>query len=432
MRYKVRLVAQGFTQRPGIDFQFTYSPVMDSGTFRYLLGMAVQYSLDTQFLDVVTAYLYGPLDAQLYIRPPPEFLEQAPLEDTRDTYLGLRLQKALYGLKQADRMWYKHLRDILLFHNFSHDQALPCLFTLQHSSRFVVIAVYVDDLNLVGTPATYQHAMTLLTNQFEMKLLGKTSFYLGLQLSHVPGGGIFLHQTTYTQKLLKRFGMDKVNPLSAPMTSRSKTSNDPYTPCKEEEEEFHNKTQYLVAVGALLYLSTYTRLDISFAVSVLARHSQRPSIRHWNGIKHRLRYLRGTEDLGFLYTKGGQEEITGYADAGFKSDEIFGKSQTGYIFLKNNALITWKSVKQTVTATSTNHSELVAFHEAAREAIWLRNMDKIIREQCGLNQDNKPTVIYEDNAACVAQVGEGFIKSDRVKHIPPQLFRFTQELIQNK
>ena len=172
VRYKVRLVAQGFTQRPGIDFHFTYSPIMDSGTFRYLLGMKVQYFLDTQLLDVVTAYLYGPLDAQIYIRLPPEFLDHLPSEDTVGTYSGLQLQKALYGLKQAGRMWYKHLRDFLLHHNFSHDQALPCLFTLQHSSGFVVIAVYVDDLNLVGTPATCQHAMNLLANQFKMKLLG--------------------------------------------------------------------------------------------------------------------------------------------------------------------------------------------------------------------------------------------------------------------
>ena len=89
VRYKVQFVAQGFIQRPGIDFQFTYSPEMDSGTFRYLLGMAVQYSLDTQLLDVVTTYLYGPLDAQLYIQSPPEFLDQAPLEDTNGNYSGL-------------------------------------------------------------------------------------------------------------------------------------------------------------------------------------------------------------------------------------------------------------------------------------------------------------------------------------------------------
>jgi hypothetical protein len=113
-------------------------------------------------------------------------------------------------------MWYKHLHDFLLHHHFSHDQALPCLFTLQHSSGFVVIAVYVDDLNLVGTPTTCQHAMDLLTNQFEMKLLGKTSFCLGLQISHVPGGGVFLHQTTYTQKLSQEIRDGQVQPLSCP------------------------------------------------------------------------------------------------------------------------------------------------------------------------------------------------------------------------
>ena len=170
------------------------------------------------------------------------------------------------------------------------------------------------------------------------------------------------------------------------MIGRSKTSDDPYTPCKEEEEEeFHNRTQYLATVGVLLYLSTYTRPDISFAVSVLARHSQKPGVRHLNGVKHLLRYLWGTEDLGLFYTKGGQEEITGYTDAGFRSDEVSGKSQTGYIFIKNNAPITWKSVKQTVTATFTNYSELVAFHEAAREVVWLRNMNELSKKQCRLD-----------------------------------------------
>ena len=172
-------------------------------------------------------------------------------------------------------MWYKHLRDFLLHHHFSHDQALPCLFMLQHSSSFEVIAEYVDDLNLVGTPATYQHAMELLTNHFEMKLLGKTSICFRLQISYIPRGEVFLHPTTYIQKLFKRFGMDKSNPLAVLMIGHSKTVNDPYKPYEEEEEEFHNKTQYLTIIGALIYLSTFTHLDISIAVSVLTRHSQR-------------------------------------------------------------------------------------------------------------------------------------------------------------
>ena len=140
------------------------------------------------------------------------------------------------------------------------------------------------------------------------------------------------------------------------------------------------------------------------------------------------RYLRGIEDLGLHYTKDGASEIIGYADAGFKSDENSRRSQTIYIFLKNNAPIFWKSVEQTITATSVNHSELIAFHEATRETVWLRTVHKIITEQCGLAQDNKPTVIFEDNVACVAQVGAGFIKTDRVKHICPHIFGFVESV----
>jgi hypothetical protein len=222
------------------------------------------------------------------------------------------------------------------------------------------------------------------------------------------------------------------NPLSAPMMGRSKTNEDPYAPLEEEEEEFPNRTRYLAAVGALLYLATYTRPDIAFATSVLARHNQRPGVRHWNGIRHLLRYLRGTEDLGLYYSRGGVPEITGYADAGFKSDKETGRSQTGYIFLKNNAPISWKSQKQTTTATSTNHSEVIAFHEATREAEWLQTVNKTISEQSGAGRSSYPIKIFEDNAACIAQVGGGFIKTDRIKHINPTIFHYTRELIQAK
>ena len=101
------------------------------------------------------------------------------------------------------------------------------------------------------------------------------------------------------------------------------------------------------------------------------------------------------------------------------------------MFIKNGAPISWKSAKQTVTATSTNHAELLAFHEASREAVWLRTMQEILAKQCKMNQKFKPTVIFEDNAVCVTQMNIGFIKADRVKHISPHIFGFTtQDLIE--
>ena len=237
--------------------------------------------------------------------------------------------------------------------------------------------MYVDDLNILSTPELCKYVQDILTRNFDMKYLGQTSYCLGLQIHYVTNGGILLHQQAYVQKILKFFNMDQANPLAAPMIGRSKTDDDPYQPCKEEEEVV-DKPKYLTAVGALTYLTTHTRPDIAFATSILARHSQSPTLRHWNGVKQLLRYLRGTFDLGLYYHKTDQPNIQDFADFGFRTDVNAGKSQTGYIFLKCGAPIFWKSTKQIVTATSTNHAKLLAFHEAAREVVWLRTMERIL------------------------------------------------------
>jgi hypothetical protein len=262
-----------------------------------------------------------------------------------------------------------------------------------------------------------------------MKFLGPTIFCLGLQVYHVPTGGILLHQQAYVDKVLKAFQMDQANSLAAPMIGRSKTLDDPYQP-REEDKEIIDKSKYLTAVGAFTYLTTHTRPDIAFATSILARHSQNPTIRHWNGVKHLMRYLRRTSDLGLYYQKTNNPKISGFADSGFHTDVTAGKSQTGYIFMKNGAPISWKSTKQTVTATSTNHAELLAFHEAARECVWLRTMERILMQQCKIQVKDKPTVVFEDNSTCIRQMSAGFIKTDRTKHISPHIFIYSQDLIE--
>lgn len=118
-----------------------------------------------------------------------------------------------------------------------------------------------------------------------------------------------------------------------------------------------------------------------------------------------------------------------HPDAGYKSDPVTAKSQTGYVFLRHGAAVSWKSVKQTVIATSSNHAEIIALHEASRECIWLRSIDKFIQTNCGLSHDDSPTVLYEDNSACVAQMQVGFVKGDRTKHIDPKYFSYTHDLI---
>ena len=177
-----------------------------------------------------------------------------------------------------------------------------------------------------------------------------------------------------------------------------------------------------------MYLANYTQPDIPFSVNLLARYSSAPTKRHWNGIKHILRYLRGTSNMGLFYSKAMEPQLLGYADAGYLSDPHKARSQIGYIFTYRNTAISRRSITQTMVATSSNHSEILAMHEASRECVWLRSMIQHIRESCGLSSiKNNPIVLCEDNATCIAQIKGGYIKGDRTKHILPKFF-YTHEL----
>ncbi|XP_042752588.1 secreted RxLR effector protein 161-like [Lactuca sativa] len=179
----------------------------------------------------------------------------------------------------------------------------------------------------------------------------------------------------------------------------------PFRPCEENEEVLGLEVPYLNAIGALMYLTNYTRPDISFVVNMLARFSSAPTQRHWNGIKHIFRYLRGTSDLGLLYI------------CRLLSDPHKARSETGYVFMNGGTAISRRSQKQTLVAISSNHAEVIALNEASRECTWLRSMTQLVLTSCGLEKDISPTLIYEDNSACVTQMKQGYIESDRTKHM---------------
>ena len=141
-----------------------------------------------------------------------------------------------------------------------------------------------------------------------------------------------------------------------------------------------------------------------------------------------MRYLHGTTDMGLFYSRESKQQLLGYAYAGYISDPHKARSQTGYVFTYGGTTISWRSVKQTMVATSSNHSEILAIHETSRECVWLRSMFQHIQETRGLPSiRGNVTVLHENNAACIAQVKGGFIKGDRTKHISPKFF-YTHEL----
>ena len=222
--------------------------------------------------------------------------------------------------------------------------------------------------------------------------------------------------------------MDHTSPLSAPMMGWNRTLDDLYRSC-EEEEEFYDKNRYFATVEILMYLSTYTRSDIYLATNVLAIHNQRPEARHWNGVKHLFRYLRGTKDLGLHYIKDGTLEIIGYANANFKSYEDYGKHTPATFFSRTMhqshgspwSRPSWPPLQTTwswLFFTKLPRRQYVATCTIYHGAVWTRH-------------DNKPIVIFEAMLHVSHKYALDSSKTIRVKQIYPQIFGFTHDLIQS-
>ena len=228
-------------------------------------------------MDVVTEYLYGSLDNDIYMKIPEGYEMPIAYNSKSKSMYSIKLQRSLYGLKQSGRMWYNHLSKYLLKEGFKNDSICPYVFIKRSEFRFAIVVVYVDDLNLVGTSEEVTKTVNYLKNEFGMKDLGKTKFCLDLQIEHTSKG-ILVHQSAYTEKVLKHFHMDKAHPLSSPMVVRSlDVKKDLFHPKEDDEETLDPEVSYLSAIGALIYLTNCTRPDIAFSINLLARYSSAPT-----------------------------------------------------------------------------------------------------------------------------------------------------------
>ena len=148
-------------------------------TFRFLISLVAKENLDMRLMDVVTAYLYGSLDNDIYMKIPERYKMSETYNPTSRSMYSIKLQRSLYGLKQSRCMWYNCLSEYLLKEGFENNPICPCVFIKKSESGFAIIAVYVDDLNLVWTLEELTKTANYLKNEFEMKDLGKTEFSLG-------------------------------------------------------------------------------------------------------------------------------------------------------------------------------------------------------------------------------------------------------------
>ncbi|CAI7820490.1 unnamed protein product, partial [Closterium sp. NIES-54] len=319
-RYKARLVAQGYTQREGEHYSETFALVAKATTLRVLLALAASLNLEVEQLDVCTAFLYGLLMEEVYMRQPPGY----------DDGSGRvwKLKRTLYSLKQSPRGWYKRIDDFLLQHGFARSECDSTLYVLEGEKQFVLL-LYVDDLLLFSdSKDLIREVKQRLGAEFAMRDLGPVTYYLGMHVDRDRASGtIHLHQEKYVKGVVESFGMGNSKPVGTPLATGFSclTGEEESTLDEPEGKLIHS------LVGSLMYAAVSTRPDLAYAAGVLGRVVSNPHTEHVHAGGRVLRYLQGTANLGLVY-EAGPIELKGYADLDYAGDPSTRKSTSGYVF----------------------------------------------------------------------------------------------------
>ena len=359
-RYKARWVCRGFTQRPGVDFGETFSPVVKPATVRTVLSLALSRHWPIHQLDVTNAFLHGTLTETVYCTQPSGF------EDPSQSGLVCRLNKSLYGLKQAPRAWYSRFASYLLSLGFTEAKSDTSLFIFHRGTDMVYLLLYVDDIVLTASsPDLLRRTISALQREFSMKDLGELHHFLGMHVQKVADG-LLLSQRQYILDILDRAGMADCKPCATPVDTNPKVS-------ATSGASIADPTDFRSLAGALQYL-TFTRPDISYAVQQICLYMHDPREPHLAALKRILRYLRGTSSLGLLIRPSASSELIVYSDADWAGCPDTRKSTSGYAVFLGDNLVSWSSKRQNTVSRSSAEAEYRAVANAVAEVSWLRQL----------------------------------------------------------
>lgn len=212
-RFKGRLVAKGFTQREGIDYNETFSHVSSKDSFKIIMALVAHYDLELHQMDVKTAFLNGDLHEDVYMDQPEGFVMEGK------EHLGCRLKKSIYGLKQASRQWYFKFDQVIKNFGFKENEVDNCIYVKFRGRNFVFLILYVDDILLAsGDKNMLLETKRFFSSKFDMKDLGEAAYVLGIQIHRDRSRGILgLSQRAYIEKVLKKFNMHKCSASPAPI-----------------------------------------------------------------------------------------------------------------------------------------------------------------------------------------------------------------------
>ncbi|MCO5548051.1 hypothetical protein L7F22_001507 [Adiantum nelumboides] len=374
-KYKTHLVAKGYAQKEGEDFDETFAPTARYSTICIVLALASHFNWKLFQMDVKSAFLNGDLEEEVYVEQPKGF---EVLDRKHDVY---HLKKALYSLKQATHAWYQKIDSFLLSIGFTQTHADANLYVLMMDNALCILVLYVNDLVMTGSNldiiswVQLQHTAT-----FDMTNLGLLHYFLGLKVwQHVSG--ILLTQKKYTSKLLDEHGMQNSAFILCPMDPNSKLS------IHDDSREF-DSTTYRQLIGSLLYLVN-TRPNLAYAMSILSQLSNQPLCSHWQAAQRALWYLHSTIDYGINYISG--DTLIGYLDLKWAGCIDAFHFTLEYGFTLGGGTTTWKSHKQRITSSSSTEVEYKAYLDATLEALWIQQILSHMHSDIAT-----PTLLYLD------------------------------------
>jgi hypothetical protein len=391
-KHKGRYCVRGDLQEGSFE---TYAPVVAFPTVRLFLVLALAFNWQTITIDFSNAFVQAELKEPVWIHLPRGFRSSLP--GNKPTCL--KLIRSLYGLSVAPRLWYQHLFKAFIDLGFVPSQYDPCL--LIRSDMLIIC--YVDDAGIAAADISSIKRLIadLRKRGFELTEEGSFEDYLGIKFNRGDDNRIELTQSGLINKIIFATGLADANPNWTPATQLGLASDPDQPPMRET-------WSYSSIVGMLLYLSTNTRPDISFAVSQVARFSHSPRQSHATAIKTIVRYLSRTADKGIIMQPTGRLELECYVDADFAglynrepdTEPVSVRSRTGFLINVGNCPILWRSQLQTEVSLSTLEAEYSALSQSLRVVLPLHRMIVEISTLLALPKIMKASVscrVFEDN-----------------------------------
>ncbi|MCH83694.1 gag-pol polyprotein [Trifolium medium] len=383
---KARLVAQGYTQIEGVDFDETFAPVARIESIRLLLGVAYMLKFKLFHMDVKSVFLNGYLNEEVYVEQPKGFIDHSFPDHV------YKLKKALYGLKKGGT-----------------DKTL---FVKEEHGKLMITQIYVDDIVFGGI--SNHIFVKKMQSEFEMSLVGELTYFLGIQVKQMDDT-IFISQSKYAKNIVKKFGLESASHKRTPATTHLKLT-------KDEKDIDVDQSLYKSMIRSLLYL-TASRPDITFALGVCARYQVKPKVSHLTQVKRILKYINGTHEYGILYSHVTSSMLVGYCDADWVGSADDRKNTYGGCFFLGNNLISWFIKKQNCVSLLTTEAEYIAAGSSCSQFLWMKQM---LREY---NVEQDVMTLYCANLSAI-NISKNPIQHSRTKHIDIH-HHFIRELMED-